>query len=419
MRNNFRHLYWDVFWFGVLTGSTMTFMAIYASRQGANAYQVGLLTASPAVINLALSLPAGRWLQNRSLIRISYVTAFWHRLAYVLLIFLPGLLTPAFQLNSLVFLIAVMSVPGAFLAIAFNAMFADVIPPESRGEVVGRRNAILAISIVISTLVCGQLLDRLPDPINYRVVFAIGSVGAMASTYHLWRLRPAKDQTPVRIGKPLMDFARPGSMRFLDVFRAPIGLRFLTRGSGKPLIRKEVLLGSYGTFMLSCLIFYAAQYIPIPLFPIFSVRDLNLSDGQISLGTSLFYVSMLLMSLQIRWLSARLGHRKVLLIGSLCYGIYPLVLSFASDVRLYLVASLLSGANWALLNAGLVNRLMERASANERPVYMALHNMVLNFGILAGSLIGPGLVAVLDLRQAIFLSAGLRLLGGLFFVLWG
>jgi MFS family permease len=419
MKANFRHLYWDVLWFGVLTGSTMTFMAIFASRQGASAFQVGLLTAGPAVVNLALSLPAGKWLENRSLIRIAYITAFWHRLAYVLMIFLPGTLSATFQLNSLVGLIAIMSIPGAFLAIAFNAMFADVVPPEFRGEVVGRRNAILAISIVASSLISGQLLDRLPDPVNYQLVFAIGSIGAMASTYHLWRLRSGKGGVPARVGRPLMDLARPGTMRFLDVFRAPIGLRFLTRASGTPLIRKEILLGSYGTFMISCLIFYTAQYIPIPLFPIYSVRELSLSDGEISVGTSLFYVTMLLMSLQIRWLSARFGHRRILLIGGLIYGIYPLIMGFARDERLFWIASLCAGANWALLNAGLVNRLMERAPENERPAYMALHNLVLNVGILAGSIIGPGLVGVVELRQAVFLSAGLRLLGGLFFVLWG
>jgi hypothetical protein len=41
--SDFRHLYVDVFWFGVLAGSAM---AIYASRIGASGLQVGFLSGS-------------------------------------------------------------------------------------------------------------------------------------------------------------------------------------------------------------------------------------------------------------------------------------------------------------------------------------------------------------------------------------
>jgi len=418
-RTNFRHLYWDVIWFGVLTGSTMTFLAVFASRQGASPLQIGLLTAGPALINLFLSLPVGRWLENRSLTRITYLAAFWHRLPYFLLILIPAAFAPTIQILFLILVIVVMSLPGAVLAIAFNAMFADVVSPELRGEVVGRRNALLAVSIAASSLGSGQILDRAAFPVNYQIVFGLGSFGAMMSTYHLWRIRSGSTQTPTRIGKPLLDYARPGLIRFPDVFRASVGLRFLTRGRGKPLLRLDILRGAFGKFMFACLILYAVQYVPIPLFPIYYVNVLHLTDGEISLGSSLFYTSMLLTSLQIRWLTTRFGHRWILLMGAMIFSAYPLLLGLARDSRLFWAASFSAGVVWALVNAGLVNRLMGLARDDDRPAHMALHNLVLNTGILAGSIIGPELLGGMDLRQAVLLSAVLRFLGGLSFIPWG
>ena len=50
---------------------------------------------------------------------------------------------------------------------------------------------------------------------------------------------------------------------------------------------------------------------------------------------------------------------------------------------------------------------------------MALHNRVLNLGILAGSLAGPLLGNVVGLQEAVLIAAGLRLLAGIFLKIWG
>ena len=62
VRWNLRQLYWDVFWFGTLAGTTLAFLAVYSARLGASSLQIGLLSAGPAVVSLLFTLPAGRWL---------------------------------------------------------------------------------------------------------------------------------------------------------------------------------------------------------------------------------------------------------------------------------------------------------------------------------------------------------------------
>ena len=417
LRGNFRLLYADVFWYGVLAGSAIAFLAVYAARLGATSFQVGLLTSGPAVVNLLISMPAGHWIEQHPRIRGTFVSSVWYRLGYVVMIVLPWLLPGVAQVNTLIVLSLVMSAPGTVLAIAFNAMFADVVPPEHRGAVVGRRNALLSISLTATSLACGWLLDRVDFPLNYQIVFGLGALGAALSSYHLARIRPLAE-VPPRVGKALGDVARPGLIRFADALRLAPGLRFLTRARGRRLLRLDLLRSDFGPFLASYYLFYTFQYVPIPLFPLFLVNDLHLSDGLISIGSALFYGAMLVTSMRLAPLSDRLGHRRVLTLSALLYGLYPLLTGLALDATPVFVASVLGGGVWALLNGGLVNHLMERVPEDDRPAHMALHNLALNLGILSGSLLGPVLGDWLGVRQALLLAAGLRALGGILLGRW-
>ena len=75
LRANFHNLYLDIFWFGVLSGSTIAFLTIYAARLGASTLEISLLSAGPAVVNLVFSLPAGRWLENKALVPATFWSA--------------------------------------------------------------------------------------------------------------------------------------------------------------------------------------------------------------------------------------------------------------------------------------------------------------------------------------------------------
>lgn len=418
LRRNAYSLYADVFWYGVLAGSSIAFLPVYAARIGATAFLIGLLNSGPAVVNLLASLPAAHWLERRSVIRVTYVTSIWHRIGFLLLIPLPLLLPAELQVWAIPFVTLAMAVPGTLLAIAFNAVFADVIPPEWRGHVVGRRNALLSISLTVTSLGCGLLLDRIAFPLNYQMVFALGALGAAMSTYSLGRIRPLNGPPP-RVGQPVGDVAASGHLRFGDTLRQPPGLRFLTRAAGQALLRLDLLRGSFGPFMLAYFLFYTFQYLIVPIVPLFWLHELHLSGGDISLGNGIYYLAMLLFSMRLTQVSRRLGHHRVMAFGALFYCAYPLLHSLAHDARLFWVASAAGGGAWALTNAGLVNRLMERVPEDDRPAHMALHNLALNLGILCGSVLGSLLGDWIGLRQALAVGGVLRFLGGIALALWG
>ena len=402
LRWNFRQLYWDIFWFGVLAGSTLAFQAIYAARLGASSFQIGLLSAGPAIVNLLFTLPSGRWLEGKSLIRVSFSTSIWQRLGYVCLVALPWIFSSEkAQIWGMVWITLILSAAGTVLAISFNAMFAEVVPAEWRAHAVGRRNVLVAISVTITTLVSGQILDKVVFPHNYQIVFLIGAAGAMLSSFHLSRIRKAKivGATEERTGP---DIKAVNARTYL-----------------KSLVRLDVLAGPFGMFMLAYLAFYTFQYFPIPLFPFSYVNDLHLTDGMISLGSAIFYGTMMFASFRLSYASSRYGHRKVLLVSSLVFAQFPLLMALARGPSYYYLACLIGGGVNAFLSGGVVNRLMERSPANDLPAHMAVHNMALNLGILAGSLLGPVSANLIGLHPSLFLSFGLRLLAAFLLFLWG
>ncbi len=399
---NLRQLYWDVLWFGILAGSTLAFQSVYAARLGATELQIGLISAGPAIINLLFTLPAGRWMEGKPLIKVSFRSSLVQRLGYLFLVALPWLFpTREGQIWGLIWTTLVMSVGGTVLAISFNAMFADVLPPERRADAVGKRNIILAVSITLTTVLSGQILDLVAFPHNYQVVFLIGAAGALLSSYHLGRIRKPEQ---------LIQAIDPAA-----VIRVPDAIA----AKKKPMLRLDLLAGPFGIFMLAYLAFYAFQYFPIPLFPLAYVDALHMTDGMIGVGSAIFYGAMMMGSFRLGYLSIRLGHRRLLIISAALFPIFPLLMGIAKGPALYYLACLVGGAVNAMLSGALLNRLMERAPADDRPAHMTIHNMALNLGILGGSLLGPFVAGFIGLQPALVVGAVLRLAAAGLFWLWG
>jgi MFS family permease len=418
-RRHFYHLYADIAGFGVLSGSTLAFLAIYMARLGASNWQIGLLTAGPALVNLALALPAGQWLATRPLTATVFWTSLGQRLFYPLLVPLCLWVPAVWQNVVILALVILTSIPGTVLAIGFNALFAEAVPEMWRGEVVGRRNAILALTVLVSTLGCGQLLRVLPFTIGYAVVFAVGAAGALFSSYHLARIRLSRS-LPRRVwrGAPLGVGGRSGRVLIPDAPLArSLALRVLT---SERLARGRAMLAplrtAFGPFFWALFSFHTAQYVPIPLFPLFWVREVRLNDAAISVLNAVFYALMLIASLRLGRLTRRFGNRRLMVGGAFFLALYPLLTALSRGLGLLLVASVLGGVIWAILGGALANRLLERIPTDDRPPYLALYNWALNGAMLLGSLGGTAMANAIGLREALFVATGLRLVAAL--LLW-
>jgi hypothetical protein len=409
-RSNFRHLYLDVAWFGIVVASSLSFVGVYSARLGGSALQLGLLSMGPAVANLAFALPAGLWLEKQPIDAAVFWTAAFHRFFYVLWVFLPFFLGAQGQIWALIGLTLVMHIPGTALAVGFNALFAEAVPPDWRGHVAAVRNAVMSLSIIVVSLVCGQILTRVPFPIGYQIVFGLGFLGALMSTVHLWFIVPRpQDQAPAHPRRRL------GELRWPRLRRRRAGQVARPR---RPLLRVEVLKGSFGRLIAVIAAFHLTLYLAIPLFPLHWVNNVELTDSEIGLGSAVFYFSAFLGATQMARLIRRLGNRRLTAVGAMLMAAYPAFMAVAHGLPLFLAGSAAGGLGWSWMSGSLVNLLLEKVPDGDRPTYLAWYNLSINAALLAGALLGPIIGGWMGLALALGLFAGLRLLAALAIWKW-
>ncbi len=417
---NIRHLYHEIGGFGVLSGTAVAFLAIYATRLGAANWQIGLLTALPALVNLFVTLPAGPWVASHRLVPVVFWTSVGQRLIYPSLVLVTLLLAAPAQVPVILILVTLASIPGTALAIAFNALFAEAVPEPRRGDVVGKRNALLALTMLVSLLVSGQILRLLPPMHGYAIVFAIGALGAAYSSYHLFQIRLALPMVHRQYkGMPLGDAGRSG--RVVLSPDAPLTRLFASRMLTRlPTPRLPAVLRPlrtpFGPFVFSLFAFHFAQYVPVAIFTLFWVRVAKLNDAQISIVNATFYTVMLAASLRLGRLTQRYGNRRLVVTGGFLLSTYPLLTALSWNIALILVAAVVGGAVWAVLGGALSNRLLERIPANDRPSHLALYNMALNAAMLIGAMTGTTIADAVGLRTALFVAFALRVGAGV--LLW-
>lgn len=416
-RANFYHLFLEITGFGILNGSTIAFLSVYAARLGASETEVGLLTAVPAIVNLIFALPAARLLERTATGKAVFWSSILQRIFYLFLIPLPFFLLPHQQVWTIISITLIMSVPGTALAIGANALIGEAVVPEWRASVVGIRNAFFSIATILASLVSGQILYRIIFPTGYEIVFAIGFLGAVYSSIHLGLVRPIGR---LEIAGPVQFVSlNEHSERFVQNIEREAGVVRKWLIDQKNKLRLDILRGSYGKVITVLFAFHLFQYLSIPLFPIYMVQSVHFSDQIISLGNAMFYVVDFLGSVQLARISSKLGNQKVTGVGVMLLALYPFLLSLSKGLGMLLVTSAVGGGAWALTSGALYNYLLEKAPVCDRPAHLAWYNLALNAAILIGSILGPAISQMIGIRTALMIFALGRFLAGVFVISYG
>jgi len=411
LQSNFHNLYFDVGWFGVTTGSALSFLTIYAARLGATTNQVGLINAMPAIVILFLALPAGAWLERRPIDKSVFLSAMGQRIFYLFMALLPWIFSGKQQIWALIGFTLLMSIPGSVISIGFNVLFASAVPMRYRGIVAAKRNAVSAIVTVVTSIVCGKILTTLPFPIGYQVVFAMGFIGGLFSAIHLWKVKPVVDYDEAMSVVPVVhseEIEKPVKGKSNSIFSS-----LLDR------LNIDALKGPFGKSLLLLTIFHFVHFLSIPIFPVFYVKNIQISDQAISTGTAIFYMTMFLGSSQIGKMVQKLGNMKATGIGIMMLGLYPIFLSFARDAFMFYVASFFGGFAWSIVNVAMINYLLEKVPSNQRTGYLAWFSLGANGAVLLGTMLGPVIGNIIGLVAALLIFGILRTLSGIAILKWG
>ncbi len=412
-RRNFFHLYADTLWFGVLNGSAISFLAVYATRIGATSEQVGIINAAPALMALMFSLPFGAWIEPQSKRRAVLVTAFLMRIYYLPLILIPNRLPEDIQTGLILAMVFLMNIPATGLGVSFNALFAEAVAIEHRAQIAGVRNVLFAIVSIGTSIGVGAILNTVSFPAGYQIVFAIGFLSAALSTLHLGLVRPPRQDFGVVV--------EGGETDRLGGDEKPArkkGILQQTSARIRRMLHIDIVRSPFRTVLWLMFAFHLAQFLPLPLFPIFAVRVLQVPDQTISIANAIFFLAMLVGSSQSVRLVARIGTQKLTGLGLMFLAGYPLVLSLSYDPAPYLAAHLLGGTGWGFASSAMFNFVLEKAEPKTRAAHLAWFNLFANAGILLGSLMGPLVGNLIGIRAALVAFAMIRFLTGFNILRW-
>lgn len=397
-RQNFIHLFGDIVWFGVLNGSTIAFLSVYATRIGASGDQVGWLGAVGALANLIFTLPAGFLLARGSISRSVMLSALLNRIFYAGIFIIPSLFVPQEQIWLLILISFIMSVPLTGVLVGFNALFAEAVPVEWRGYVASIRNALISLASMATTFLCGQVLNTFGIPVGYQIVFFIGFLGGLFSTYHLSKVKSLPAATGEGQGNEILQ---------------SVGSRM------QQWLRLDVLTANFKRVLVLLFGFHLFQYLVIPLFPLYTVNILGYSDQTISWGTAGFQLMVFLLSSQLSRFTRRLNNQTLTGIGMILMVEFPALLPLAKSMGLYLLVTVLSGVGWAIVGSTIYNYLLDRLPENDRPAHLSWYNLAMNAAVLVGSLGGPIIAGWIGYDTALWVFAFGRLLAGIAILLWG
>ena len=255
-------------------------MQVYVVRLGTSSLLVSAMTYGTALISIFWQLPAAALLR-RSGRRMRWVVGvgLLYRLTFLLIVLVPFILR-AWRAEATVGIWVLQAFPVALSHTAFLSMLADTVPAHRIPQVVGWRMATFGLTSTLSTLGAGWVLQRLPFPLSYQVVFALGFAACMVSWWLIGQL-----QVPDRAHKAA---ARVGLWH---------GMRETLRVSG------------FAHYALAVGVVQLAIGMTTPLLPLFWVRHLDATDAQISIVVTTASAATTLGSLLVRTRSGQVRSR--------------------------------------------------------------------------------------------------------------
>jgi len=378
-----------------LANAASPFLPVFLTRQGASSYEVGLLTTMPAITGLLLVLPLGGFLQSRKKIVPWFSAA---RLLVILSYALTGLapffFTDVNLIRAILVVWALATLPQTVVNLCFSVVMNAVAGPTTRYDLMTRRWSILGATTSLMVIIAGLILDHLPSPVNYQVVFLSLSVGGLISYYYSSHINIPDQHAPLLEQNPGKPLAKLGEFWNLVIKEK----RFLT-------------------FVSKRFVFMAGITLASPLFPLYFVKEIKASDswiGAINTATTLLLIiGYFFWSNQYK----RNGSRTVLVWTTFGLSLYPLLVSFTHEVWMIVVFAGISGIFQAGLDLVFFDELMKTFPEEYSATFVAIAQGFQFVSAIASPLIGSFLANAIGIGPALIVSSLLRFTGFLLFAM--
>ncbi len=369
---------------GLLNGVAV-FLPVFLVRLGASNLQVGLVSALPALLAVALSLPIGEFLARRTTV-VRWLT--WARTlvwgSFPVIGLLPFFLSERLP-EAILLVWGAVTVPQVLHVVAVNIVLGNVVEAQHRFRLLSRRWSVAALAAALAVAGIGYVLPRLDFPLGYQWIF----ISSALTTLICHRMMS---------GVRLPEAAPPA---------AALPLLETLRQRGRQLAGDRTFL----RFILAQFVFSSGLQLTVPLLPLFWVREVQASDALISA----INIAQILTATAAYFLWTRLarqwGKRWVLLISCLGLSFYPALTAFLPAAWMLVLWAALAGLFAAGVDLTFVDIMMSAGTVGLRPLYVGVYMVSANTAAFLAPLIGTALADQVGLGQALILGSGLRLAG--------
>jgi hypothetical protein len=392
-RKNFLNVQIDAIGVG-LASAAGPFLSIFLARLGATSFQIGLLTTMPAIAGLLFAIPLGRLLQRQRKIVPWFSGA---RLAVLSSYFLTGLIAflipQSFLISATLVVWAIATIPQSLLSIAFSVVMNSVAGPTHRFDLMTRRWSTLGLTTAITVFLIGQFLDHSTFPNNYKLIFMGLSIGGLISYYFSSHIS-LDDLTP-----PLEnpnDNQKKGFLKYLE------------------LIKSEP---AFVNFVLKRFVFLSGTALAAPLFPLYFVREIKVSDSWIATITVAQSVVMIFGYFFWTRQSRIHGAKVALLWTTFGLSMYPFLTAFTHRPWMIALYAGMAGIFQAGLDLVFFDELMKTVPIEYSATFVSLAQSIQYVSSIASPIIGSFLADNIGIGPALVVSAAIRLTGFVLFAL--
>ncbi|MCX8061041.1 MAG: MFS transporter [Anaerolineales bacterium] len=393
-RRNFIRVQIDAVGVG-LASAAAPFLPVFLTRLGATSQEVGYLTSMPALTGLVLGIFIGQLLQRqRNIVHWFSAARLFVLLSYALTALLIEVVPSSWLIKAILLLWALVTLPQTVVAVSFNVVMNGVAGPQHRYDLMSRRWSILGITMAGTTAIAGQILEVLPFPLNYQIVFSLLSLGSLISFFFSSRIELPPN--------PVADLVRKSQ------FILPASNFLRQIWSEKPFVR----------FVSIRFIFLLGTTLAVPLFPLYYVREVKASDAWIGIFNTAQTAVLLAGDFAWTVLSRKKGSRFTLLITTFGVSLYPILVAQTHQVQLIALIAGVSGFFQAGIDLVFFDELMKTIPDEFSAVFVAVVQTLTHLSSFIAPIVSAWLSDFLNIPTALMISGLVRLLGfGLFFTL--
>ena len=363
-------------------GSIGTILPLFVSRMTTSALLIGLIPAIHAVgwqlPQLFMANSVSRLRRYKPMVMLMTIQERVPYLGLALVALFMGTLGNKLALIITFVMLIWQGLGAGFTANAWQSMVAKIIPSDWRGTFFGAQAALANILMSVAAIAAGYILDRVHAPINFTLCFVLTVAGMGLSYISIGLTREPVDNEktiPENLPSPWQG-----------------GLEILRRDRNFTAFLVLRLLSQFATMGFAFYIVYG-------------LRRFGMSDLTAGFLTAALTITSTVANAVMGWLGDRLGHRAMLIAGSVAVMLSSLLAWGAPSIGWLYPVFILSGlANVAYWTIGMAITV-EFGSEETRPIYIGLSNtLVAPFTIIA-PLIGGWIAQTAGFRTTFMVSA--------------